>query len=58
MLCGETNLTLGYYIIAEQMFSKCLLTPGYVAKALRNLGNLASLQDDQERALHFYKKSL
>ena len=55
MLCGETNLTLGYYIIAEQMFSKCLLTPGYVAKALRNLGNLASLQDDQERSLHFYK---
>ena len=43
MLCGETNLTLGYLIIAEQMFTKCLSKAGSEAKALKNLGNLASI---------------
>ena len=43
MMCGEINMTLGYYIIAEQMFLKCLQFKGYGANALKNLGNLASL---------------
>lgn len=43
MLCGEVNMTLGYLIIAEQMFTKCLDVKGFEAKSLRNLGNLATL---------------
>ena len=43
MLCGEVNLTLGYLIISEQMFIKCLAFQGYEARALKNLGDLSTL---------------
>ena len=29
MLCGQANLALGYLIIAEQMFQRCLEHEGY-----------------------------
>ena len=58
MLCGEANMSLGYLIIAEQMFAKCLAHPNYKAQALKNLGNLTSLQDDLDRALQYYQQSL
>jgi hypothetical protein len=54
MLCGRANLTLGYYIIAEQMFIKCLLYPGFEAQAFKCLGDLASLQDDTDKTLFNY----
>jgi hypothetical protein len=43
MLCGEVNMTLGYLIISEQMFIKCLAFQGYEARALKNLGDLSTL---------------
>jgi hypothetical protein len=43
MLCGEVNMTLGYLIIAEQMFIKSMAYGDYEARSLKNLGHLASL---------------
>jgi hypothetical protein len=40
------------------MFTKCINAPGVEAQALHNLGNLATLQEDQEKALFYYKKSM
>ena len=51
-------MTLGYLIIAEQMFTMSMTFADYEARSLKNLGHLASLQDDMPRALTFYKKSL
>ena len=37
-VCGEANLKLGYLMIAEQMFTKCLAYPTFEAKSLKQLG--------------------
>lgn len=41
MLCGEANMLLGYMIIAEQMFKKCLQFRNYLAVAYKSLGELS-----------------
>jgi uncharacterized protein HemY len=58
MLCGRINMTLGYLIVAEQMFSKAHLTPEYAPSALKYLGDLALHKLDYDAALHYYKQSL
>lgn len=40
-LCGEVNLSLGYLLIAEQMFTKCLGYPAYEVRSLNQLAQIA-----------------
>ena len=57
-LCGEANLALGYLIIAEQMFSKCISFLGYEAKSLNQIAAIAEVQGDTEKAVKLYIESL
>jgi tetratricopeptide (TPR) repeat protein len=42
MLCADANFQLGYLIIAEQMYAKCLAYRDYECDSFRKLGDLAS----------------
>lgn len=58
ILCGKANMNLGYLIIAEQMFTKAHYHPGFEARSLRLLGELAHSKKDYAKALHFWQQSL
>ena len=58
ILCGQANMNLGYLIIAEQLFTKAHYHPGFEARSLRLLGELAHSKKDYPKALHFWQQSL
>ena len=57
-ICGEANLNLGYLIIAQTMFEKCALFPEYEPMAKRQLGYTYSRQDEPEKAIQAFRRSL
>lgn len=40
LLCGISNLKLGYLIIAEQLFTRCLLEPDISSDAQKHLAEV------------------
>ena len=57
-ICGEANLNLGYLIIAQNMFEKCALFPEYEPVARRQLGYTYTRQDEPEKAIQAFRRSL
>lgn len=58
LYCGIANLKLGYLIIAEQMFEKCLVHPELISDAKRWMALLYKEQGHFQRACEMYKQSL
>jgi tetratricopeptide (TPR) repeat protein len=54
-LNGQANLNLGYLIVAESMFTKCLQFPETQVKALKMLGSVYKAQDNVEKAIEFFR---
>jgi tetratricopeptide (TPR) repeat protein len=56
-LCGETNLALGYLLIAEQMYTRCSEHAGHQAECWTKLAEIAMLQGDPDKALRLFEQS-